>query len=158
MATPLPGFTSAAGRPGVSPALDAGSALRWRRDCPAHKSTATRPARTRGAAGCWVAGTCCPTATSAATSRNHRCTRYGIFRKNSTVIKRTIWQTFKKVSEDMLTAAGIDEMNEIIEAAFDIVDSRVGRENRNGEPQFVIGICSAGLMEAGTRSPAPRPP
>lgn len=113
--------------------------------------------------------------------------RYGIFRKNTSVIKRTIHITFKKVARDLgmvegkdftinradmvwefdngsqiwfmeldetkdpdfnkvkgleLTAAGIDEGNEIVEDAFHIVSSRVGRENRNGEPQFVLITCN----------------
>lgn len=35
-------------------------------------------------------------------------TRHGVFRKNMTVIKRTIWQTFKKVAFDMGMAEGLD--------------------------------------------------
>lgn len=113
--------------------------------------------------------------------------RYGIFRKNMSVIKRTIHITFKKVAREMgmvegrdftinrtdmvweftngsqiwfmeldetkdsdfnkakgleLTAAGIDEANEVVKEAFHIVSSRVGRENRNGEPQFVLLTCN----------------
>jgi phage terminase large subunit len=114
-------------------------------------------------------------------------TRYGIFRKNMSVIKRTIHITFKKVARELgmvegrdftinradmvwefangsqvwfmeldetkdpdfnkvkgleLTAAGIDEANEVVEEAFHIVSSRVGRENRNDEPQFVLLTCN----------------
>lgn len=114
-------------------------------------------------------------------------TRYGIFRKNLTVLKRTTYQTFRKVAYEYglvegvhykvnrsemyweftngtqiyfmeldetkdpdfnkakgleLTAAGIDEVNEIAQAGYDIVSSRVGRENRNGEPQFVLATCN----------------
>lgn len=121
-------------------------------------------------------------------------TRYGVFRRNGTVIMRTIWQTFRKVASVMgfvekedytvtrspdkywefadgsqiwfieldetkdpgwnkikgleLTAAAIDEMNEVTRAAFDIVSSRVGRENHPREsdgvvpPAFVLGSCN----------------
>jgi phage terminase large subunit len=114
-------------------------------------------------------------------------TRYGIFRKNLTVLKRTTYQTFRKVAYEYglvegqhykvnrsemyweftngtqiffleldetkdpdfnkvkgleLTAAGIDEMNEVVKEGWLIVGSRVGRENRNGEPQFVLGTCN----------------
>jgi phage terminase large subunit len=114
-------------------------------------------------------------------------TRYGIFRKNLTVLKRTTYQTFRKVAFDYgllegqhykanrsemywefnngstiyfseldetkdpdfnkvkgleLTAAGIDEVNEIAQEGYDIVSSRVGRENHNGEPQFVLSTCN----------------
>lgn len=111
-------------------------------------------------------------------------TRYGLGRRNMTTIKRTLYQTFKKVAEDMgvtdyrenrqemywqfpngsqiwfieldhtkdpdfnkikgleLTAGGIDEVNEVTEDAFRIFSSRVGRENRNNEPQFVLASCN----------------
>ncbi|QNK82586.1 phage terminase large subunit [Nakamurella sp. PAMC28650] len=114
-------------------------------------------------------------------------TRYGIFRKNLTVLKRTTYQTFRKVAFEYgltegvhyrvnrsemyweftngttiyfieldetkdpdfnkvkgleLTAAGIDEVNEVAQDGVDIVGSRVGRENRNGEPQFVLMTCN----------------
>jgi phage terminase large subunit len=113
-------------------------------------------------------------------------TRYGIFRKNLTVLKRTTYQTFRKVAFEYgliegqhkvnrsemyweftngtqiyfleldetkdpdfnkikgleLTAAGIDEVNEIAQEGYRIVGSRVGRENHNGEPQFVLATCN----------------
>jgi hypothetical protein len=114
-------------------------------------------------------------------------TRYGIFRKNRTVLKRTTYQTFRKVAFEYgliegehykvnrselywefengtqiyfmeldetkdpdfnkvkgleLTAAGIDEVNEVVQEGYNIVASRVGRENRNGEPQFVLATCN----------------
>jgi phage terminase large subunit len=114
-------------------------------------------------------------------------TRYGIFRRNLTVLKRTTYQTFRKVAFEMgllegvdytinradmvweftngsqiffmeldetkdpdfnkvkgleLTAAGIDEANEVLYEAFLVVSSRVGRENRNGELAFVFMTCN----------------
>lgn len=114
-------------------------------------------------------------------------TRYGIFRKNLTVLKRTTYQTFRKVAFEYgliegqhykvnrsemyweftngaqiffleldetkdpdfnkvkgleLTAAGIDEVNEITEPGYLIVSSRVGRENHHDEPQFVLATCN----------------
>jgi hypothetical protein len=114
---------------------------------------------------------------------NYPNTRYGVFRKNLTVLKRTTYQTFKKVAEqygipysenraDMywklpngseiyfveidhtkdpdfnkvkgfeLTAAGIDEANEILEAGFNILMARVGRENSNGEKAYIFCTCN----------------
>lgn len=49
---------------------------------------------------------------------------------------------FNKVKGLELTSAGIDEANEVSRGAFDIVSSRVGRENRNGEPAFVLCTCN----------------
>lgn len=114
-------------------------------------------------------------------------TRYGIFRKNLTVLKRTTYQTYCKVAYEYglvegqhykvnrsemywefnngtqiffleldetkdpdfnkvkgleLTGAGIDEMNEVVKEGWLIVGSCVGRENRNGSPQFVLGTCN----------------
>ena len=114
-------------------------------------------------------------------------TRYGIFRRHLTVLKRTTYITFKKVAFDYgleegkhyrinraemfwefangsqiyfmeldetkdpdfnkakgleLTAAGIDEVNEVAMEGWLIVASRVGRENHHGEPQFVLATCN----------------
>lgn len=49
---------------------------------------------------------------------------------------------FNKVKGLELTAAGIDEMNEVVKEGWLIVGSRVGRENQHGEPQFVLGTCN----------------
>jgi hypothetical protein len=49
---------------------------------------------------------------------------------------------FNKVKGLELTAAGIDEANEILYEAFLIVSSRVGLENRNGELAFVFMTCN----------------
>jgi len=113
--------------------------------------------------------------------------RYAVFRRNMPALKRTTYQTFRKVARAMglvegqhfkvnrqdmmweflngaqvwfveldetkdpdfdkvkgmeLTAAGVDEANEVVEEAFTILGSRVGRENTNGEPQFVLLTCN----------------
>ena len=108
--------------------------------------------------------------------------RFAIIRKNMTVLKRTTYQTFKKVaqvyniaykenqqemfwdigssriyfveadeSKDRdfdkfkgleLTAAMIDEANEVSERAFNILMARVGRENPNGLLAFILLTCN----------------
>lgn len=114
-------------------------------------------------------------------------TRYGVFRKNRLTLKRTTYQTFKKVARWMglvekrdykanltdlmwefangseiwfmeldetkdpdfdkikgleLTAAAIDEVNECAEEGVRVVATRVGRQNYNNEPQFVVMSCN----------------
>lgn len=114
-------------------------------------------------------------------------TRYGIFRKNRSVLYRTTYQSFVEIAEQMhltyrenrselswtfangsqiwfveldetkdrqfnkvrgleLTAAGIDEANEVVEEAYIHVCGRVGRQNTdNGSgvpPAFVLLTCN----------------
>lgn len=51
-------------------------------------------------------------------------------------------QDFNKVKGLELTAAGVDEANEVTHEAILVVSSRVGRENRNGELAFVFMTCN----------------
>lgn len=117
-------------------------------------------------------------------------TRYGVFRKNLTTLKRTTYRSCLEAANDMnykedrdftinrgdliwtfphpegdseimfldldqskdpdfnklkslnLTAAFIDEANEVREAAFDTLKGRVGRQNRNGEKAFILCTCN----------------
>lgn len=49
---------------------------------------------------------------------------------------------FNKIKGMELTAAAIDECNEVTEQAFYILSSRVGRQNYNKEPQFILLTCN----------------
>jgi phage terminase large subunit len=113
-------------------------------------------------------------------------TRYAIFRKNLTTLKRTTYQTFKEVAYQMgvkykenknemfwevqgrdgisqiwfseldeskdtdfnkiksfeLTACAIDEANEVNESGFNVLMTRVGRCNANGEHAFIYCSCN----------------
>lgn len=108
--------------------------------------------------------------------------RIGVFRKNLTTARKTIWYTYLKAlrflnipyiakrnesiiyvgksqiefmeldrSKDPdwnkakgleLTAAHIDEANEIEESGFNIIMLRVGRWNENGVPAWVLCTCN----------------
>jgi len=49
---------------------------------------------------------------------------------------------YDKIKGLELTAAGIDEVNELEQNGYLIISSRVGRENHHGEPQFVLATCN----------------
>lgn len=49
---------------------------------------------------------------------------------------------FDKLKGMELTAAMIDEANEVIEDAFIVLMGRIGRENDNGEPGFIYMTCN----------------
>lgn len=49
---------------------------------------------------------------------------------------------FNKIKGLELTAGGIDECNEVVEQAYLILLSRIGRENSNGEPAICLLTCN----------------
>lgn len=114
-----------------------------------------------------------------ATALQYPQTRYAVLRKNLTTLKKTTFQSFKTITEEIglyvrynfaemkatlpngsevyfveadsskdkgfnklrgfeLTAAMMDEANEIAEEAFNIMMLRIGRCNKHNEPQYII--------------------
>lgn len=78
--------------------------------------------------------------------RENRAEMYWEFKNGSQIwfieLDHTKDPDFNKIKGLELTAGAIDEANEVVQEAFNIFSSRIGRENRNDEAQFLLLTCN----------------